>query len=52
MVGGIDTKYTYLCNIDSLGTFKLSVEYYPYGFTSPINGEVLKQTVFSPPFTL
>jgi len=52
MVGGIDTKYTYLSNIDSLGTFKLSVEYYPYGFTSPINGEVLKQTVFSPLFTL
>jgi hypothetical protein len=52
MIGGIDTKYTYLGNVNSLGTFKISVEYYPYGFTSPIGGEVLKQMVFSPPFTL
>lgn len=52
MVGGINTKYTYLGNVNSVGTFKISVEYYPYGFTSPSGGEVLKQTVFSPPFTL
>ena len=49
---GNNTKYTYLWNVDSLGTFKLKVEYYPYGLTSPQNGEVLKQTVISPPFTL
>ena len=51
-IQGIDYKYTYVYTINSKGTFKLSIEYYPYGFTSPIGGEVLMQTVLSPPFTL
>jgi hypothetical protein len=49
---GNDTKETYVFNVDSLGAFKLMINYYPYGFTTPPNGEVLKQTVLSPPFTL
>ena len=49
---GDDTKYTYIWNVDSLGTFKLKVEYYPYGLTAPKDGEILKQSVLSPPFTL
>jgi hypothetical protein len=51
-IQGIDYKYTYVYTVNSKGTFKLSIEYYPYGYTSPIGGEVLKQTVLSPPFTL
>jgi hypothetical protein len=45
-IGGIDTKYTYVGNVNSVGTFKLSVEYYPLGPAHP------KQTVLGPPFTL
>jgi hypothetical protein len=44
-VGGTDTKYTYVGNAASKGTFKLSVEYYP-------SGKEPKQTVYSPIFTL
>jgi len=50
--GGIDTKYTNLCQISGKGTFKLVVKYTPYGYTSPPNGQVLIQTVTGPPFTL
>jgi hypothetical protein len=50
--GGFDTKYTYECIIKGKGEFRLVVEYRPYGFTSPIGGEVLVQTVTGPPFTL
>lgn len=49
---GTDSKYTYIYTINSIGTFNLVIEYYPYGTTAPINGKVLKQTVVSPPFTL
>ena len=49
---GSDTKYTYLWTINSLGKFNFVVEYLPYAYTSPNGGEVLKQTVVSPPFTL
>jgi hypothetical protein len=51
-IQGINYNYTYVYTINSKGTFKLSIEYYPYGFTSPIGGEVLMQTVLSLPFTL
>jgi len=49
---GSDTKYTYVWIINSVGKFNFVVEYLPYGYTSPNGGEVLKQTVVSPPFTL
>jgi hypothetical protein len=52
MVGGIDTKYTNECIIPGKGVFKLQIEYYPYGLTAPIGGQVLTQTVVGPPFTL
>jgi hypothetical protein len=51
-LGGIDTKYTNECTLSGKGVFKLQIEYYPYGFTSPIGGQELKQTVTGPPFTL
>jgi len=50
--GGIDTKYTYKCIINSQGTFRLVVVYVPYGYTFPVGGKVLEQTVTGPPFTL
>lgn len=49
---GVNTNYTQSCTVSELGVIRLIVEYYPYGFTSPIGGEVLKQAVSSPPFTL
>lgn len=49
---GVNTNYTQSCTVSELGVIRLIVEYYPYGFTSPIGGEVLKQAVGSPPFTL
>jgi hypothetical protein len=49
---GDDTNYTYIWTVNSIGTFKLKVEYYPYGLTAPKDGEILKQTVLSTPFTL
>jgi hypothetical protein len=49
---GEDTKLTYVTTVNSKGTFNLKVEYRPYGFTAPKDGEVLTQTVLSPPFTL
>jgi hypothetical protein len=52
MVGGPNTKYTNECIIPGKGVFKLQIEYYPYGLTAPIGGQVLKQTVIGPPFTL
>jgi hypothetical protein len=51
-VSGGDTKFTQSCTVSELGVIVLVIEYYPYGFTSPIGGEILKQTVTSPPFTL
>ena len=51
-VSGSDTRYTQSCTVSQLGVIRLVIEYYPYGFTSPIGGEVLKQTVMSSPFTL
>jgi hypothetical protein len=50
--GGADTKYTNLVTVNDLGEFKLKIEYRPYGYTSPIGGQVLTQTVYSPIFTL
>ena len=50
--GGADTKYTNLVTVNDLGEFKLKVEYRPYGYTAPIGGQVLTQTVYSPIFTL
>ena len=50
--GGAGTNYTTVCSLSGKGVFKLVIEYYPYGFTSPIGGEILKQTVTGPPFTL
>ena len=51
-IQGINYNYTYVYTVNEKGTFKLSIEYYPYGFTSPVGGEVLMQTVLSLPFTL
>ena len=51
-LGGIDTKYTNECTLSGKGVFKLQIEYYPYGQTYPVGGQVLKQTVTGPPFTL
>jgi hypothetical protein len=51
-LGGIDTNYTNVCTLSGKGVFRLTKEYYPYGFTAPIGGKVLKQTVTGPPFTL
>ena len=50
--GGDDTNYTSVIIVDSKGTFQLRVQYYPYGYTAPKDGEILMQTVLSPPFTL
>ena len=50
--GGASTNYTIVCTLSGKGVFKLQKDYYPYGFTSPIGGQVLKQTVTGPPFTL
>ena len=49
---GPDTKYTNEVTINSKGVFRLQIQYRPYGFTSPIGGEVLVQTVLSDTFTL
>ena len=51
-IQGIDYKYTYVYTVNSKGTFNLKINYLPYGYTAPIGGEVLVQTVLSPPFTL
>ena len=50
--GGISTNYTRVYTLSGKGVFKLQQDYYPYGFTSPIGGQILKQTVTGPPFTL
>ena len=50
--GGAGTNYTIVCTLSGKGVFKLQKDYYPYGFTSPIGGQILKQTVTGPPFTL
>jgi hypothetical protein len=50
--GGADTKYTNVVTVNSLGEFKLKINYLPYGYTSPIGGQVLTQTAYSPIFTL
>ena len=50
--GGSDTRYTNEMTINSKGVFRLQIKYYPYGFTSPIGGEVLEQIVVSDIFTL
>ena len=52
MVAGVGTNYTNDVTVRSLGTFKLQIEYIPYGFTSPSNGEILRQTILSDIFTL
>jgi hypothetical protein len=51
-IGGVSTNYTNEITINQLGSFRLQVQYRPYGFTSPINGEVLTQTILSDVFTL
>jgi hypothetical protein len=50
--GGSPTNYTNEITVSGLGSFRLQVLYRPYGFTSPINGEVLTQTIISDVFTL
>jgi len=50
--GGVSTGYTNEITINQLGSFRLQVQYRPYGFTSPINGQVLTQTILSDVFTL
>jgi hypothetical protein len=50
--GNSGTRYTNEMTINSKGVFRLQIKYYPYGFTSPIDGEVLEQTVVSDIFTL
>ena len=50
--GGPSTKYTNEITINKLGSFRLQVQYKPYGNTSPIGGEVLVQTIVSDVFTL
>jgi hypothetical protein len=50
--GGASTKYTNLMTVNKLGSFRLQVQYKPYGNTSPIGGEVLVQTILSDVFTL
>jgi hypothetical protein len=50
--GGSNTRYTNEMTIKSKGVFRLQIKYYPYGFTSPIGGEVLEQIVVSDIFTL
>jgi hypothetical protein len=50
--GGASTKYTNEVIVNRLGSFRLQVQYRPYGFTSPINGEILTQTILSDVFTL
>ena len=50
--GGASTQYTNLMAVNKLGSFRLQVQYKPYGNTSPIGGEVLVQTIVSDVFTL
>jgi len=50
--GGVSTNYTNEIIINKLGSFRLQVDYRPYGFTSPTGGEVLVQTILSDVFTL
>jgi len=50
--GGPSTNYTNEITINKLGSFRLQVQYKPYGNTSPIGGEVLVQTIVSDVFTL
>jgi hypothetical protein len=50
--GGASTQYTNLMTVNKLGTFRLQVQYKPYGNTSPIGGEILTQTIVSDVFTL
>jgi len=50
--GGASTQYTNLMTVNKLGTFRLQVQYKPYGNTSPIGGEILVQTILSDVFTL
>jgi hypothetical protein len=50
--GGASTKYTNLMTVNKLGSFRLQVQYKPYGNTSPIGGEILVQTILSDVFTL
>jgi hypothetical protein len=50
--GGASTQYTNLMTVNKLGTFRLQVQYKPYGNTSPIGGEILVQTIVSDVFTL
>jgi hypothetical protein len=46
------TKYSQSCTVNELGLFKILLSYKPYGDDKPNGGEVLKQSVTSPPFTL
>ena len=50
--GGVSTNYTNEIIINKLGSFRLQVDYRPYGFTAPTGGEVLVQTILSDVFTL
>jgi hypothetical protein len=49
---GSNTKYTNEWILNSIGSFRIQIQYRPYGFTSPIGGEVLVQTILSDVFTL
>jgi hypothetical protein len=49
---GETTSYTNVIETNNLGAFRLRVTYRTYGFTAPINGEVLIQSILSDVFTL
>ena len=50
--GGASTNYTNEITVNKLGSFRMQIQYRPYGFTSPTGGEILVQTILSDVFTL
>ena len=50
--GGPSTSYTNEITINQLGSFRLQVQYKPYGDDKPNGGEILTQTILSDVFTL
>jgi hypothetical protein len=47
-----NTKLTNVINVSGLGEFRLQIEYKPYGDQTPVNGDILTQTLLGPIFTL
>jgi len=50
--GGPSTNYTNEITVQKIGSFRLQVQYKPYGDDKPNGGEVLTQTILSDVFTL